>query len=143
MHKTKGSYVLKALVAVMFLGVGTAAHAKKPKISILHCGVDEVTETMVYNTISVSKASKGHANHVVGSIDSEGTGEWGDTGDGMVEEIFVDYVRTGADCCSSTASCSEWPQESHFSSCWGAIASRSYLASCCSGPPDCTSSGAE
>ena len=82
----------------MFLGVGTAAHAKKPKISILHCGVDEVTETMVYNTISVSKASKGHANHVVGSIDSEGTGEWGDTGDGMVEEIFVDYVRTGADC---------------------------------------------
>ena len=98
MHKTKGSYVLKALVAVMFLGVGTAAHAKKPKISILHCGVDEVTETMVYNAISVSKASKGHANHVVGSIDSEGTGEFGDTGDGMVEEIFVDYARTGNDC---------------------------------------------
>ena len=97
MHKTKGSYVLKALVAVMFLGVGTAAHAKKPKISILHCGVDEVTETMVYNTISVSKASKGHANHVVGSIDSEGTGEWGGAGE-IMEEIFVDYVRTGADC---------------------------------------------
>jgi hypothetical protein len=98
MHKTKGSYVLKALVAVMFLGVGTAAHAKKPKISILHCGVDEVTETMVYNTISVSKASKGHANHVVGSIDSEGTGEFAETGEEIIEEIFVDYVRTGADC---------------------------------------------
>ena len=98
MHKTKGSYVLKALVAVMFLGVGTAAHAKKPKISILHCGVDEVTETMVYNAISVSKASKGHANHVVGSIDSEGTGEFEETGDEIIEEIFVDYVRTGDDC---------------------------------------------
>ena len=98
MHKTKGSYVLIALVAVMFLGVGTAAHAKKQKISILHCGVDEAAETMVYNTISVSESSKGHANHVVRSIDSEGTGEFGDTGDGMVEEIFVDYVRTGADC---------------------------------------------
>jgi hypothetical protein len=97
MHKTKGSYVLKALVAVMFLGVGTAAHAKKPKISILHCGVDEVTETMVYNTISVSKASKGHANHVGGSIDSEGTGDFGGTGE-IIEEIFVNYVRTGADC---------------------------------------------
>ena len=97
MHKTKGSYVLKALVAVMFLGVGTAAHAKKPKISILHCGVDEGTEMMVYNTISVSKASKGHANHVGGSIDSEGTGEFGGTGE-IIEEIFVNYVRTGADC---------------------------------------------
>jgi hypothetical protein len=97
MHKTKGSYVLKALVAVMFLGVGTAAHAKKPKISILHCGVDEVTETMVYNTISVSKASKGHANHVVGSIDSEGTGVFGGPGE-IIEEIFVDYFRTGPDC---------------------------------------------
>lgn len=99
MNKIKGSYGLKAFVAIMFLGVGTAAHAQKPKISILHCGVDEVNETMVYKAISVSKASrKGHGNHVVGSIDSEGTGEFAESGDGIIEEVFVDYVRTDADC---------------------------------------------
>ena len=99
MKKIHRTYGLKAFVAIMFLGVGTAAHAQKPKISILHCGVDEVNETMVYKAISVSKASwKGHGNHIAGSIDSEGTGEFADSGEGMVEEVFVDYVRNGADC---------------------------------------------
>ena len=99
MNKIKGSYGLKAFVAIMVLGVGTAAHAQKPKISILHCGVDEVNETMVYKAISVSKASRrGHGNHVVGSIDSEGTGEFAENEDEIIEEVFVDYVRTGADC---------------------------------------------
>ena len=99
MNKIKGSYGLKAFVAIMVLGVGTAAQAQKPKISILHCGVDEVNETMVYKAISVSKASRrGHGNHVVGSIDSEGTGEFAENEDGIIEEVFVDYVRTGADC---------------------------------------------
>ena len=50
---------------------------------------------MVYTAISVSKNSKGHAkNHLVGSIDSVPTGTYDENGD----EIFVDYVRAGADC---------------------------------------------
>ena len=54
---------------------------------------------MVYKAISVAKPSrKGHGNHVVGSIDSEGTGEFAENEDGIIEEVFVDYVRTGADC---------------------------------------------
>ena len=90
---------MRAFVAIVFLGVVTTAQAQKPKISILHCGVDEVNQTMVYKAISVSKASRrGHGNHVVGSIDSEGTGEFADNGDGIIEEVFVDYVRTDADC---------------------------------------------
>ena len=106
MEKTKGSHGLKAFIAIIFLGVVTTAHAKKPKISILHCGVDEVAETMVYKAISVSKASisgskarsKGHGNHVFGSIDSVGTGEFAENEAGITEEVFVDYVRNSDDC---------------------------------------------
>ena len=99
MNRIKGSNGLKVFLAIIFLGVVTTAHAKKPKISILHCGVDEVTETMVYKAISVANPSRrGHGNHTVGSIESEGTGEFAENSDGIIEEVFVDYVRTGADC---------------------------------------------
>ena len=99
MDKIKVSHGQKTFLAIIFLGIVTTAQAKKPKISILHCGVDEVNQTMVYKAISVSKASrKGHGNHLAGSVDSEGTGEFAENENGIIEEVVVDYVRTGADC---------------------------------------------
>ena len=92
MNRKPVSFVLKALVPAIFLGLGSAAHAKPPKESILHCGVDEESQTMVYQEISVSGASKGHARH--GPVESVGTGEVDADGN----EITVDYVRLGADC---------------------------------------------
>ena len=83
---------LACLVSVLSL----SAQAGGGKTSILHCGVELNDEGMVYKAISVSKNSKGHGrNHLVGSIDSVGTGEI-DPENG--EEVFVDYVRAGADC---------------------------------------------
>jgi hypothetical protein len=92
MNRKARSFVLKALVPAIVLGFASAAHAKQPKVSILHCGVDEDSQTMVYHEISVSSSSKGHAKH--GPIESVGTGEFDADGN----EIFVDYVRFSADC---------------------------------------------
>ena len=96
MDKKPGSFVIKAFVAAIVLGFGSAAHAQKPgKVSILHCGADEGAETMTFKTISVSPTSKGHANHKDGSTDSEGTGVIDPATD---EEIVIEYVRTNDDC---------------------------------------------
>jgi len=92
MNRKARSFVLKAIVPAIVLGFASAAHAKQPKVSILHCGVDEDSQTMVYQEISVSSSSKGHAKH--GPIESVGTGEFDADGN----EIFVDYVRFSADC---------------------------------------------
>ena len=86
------SFALKALLPAIFLGLSSAVQAKPPKVSILHCGVDEDSQTMVYQEISVSRSSKGHAKH--GEIESVGTGELDSEGN----EILVDYVRFSADC---------------------------------------------
>jgi hypothetical protein len=76
--------------------MATTAYAGGGKTSILHCGVELGDANMVYKAISVSKNSKGHGkNHVIGSVDSVATGTFDDdTG----EEIYIDYVRAGADC---------------------------------------------
>ena len=86
----------KIAIAIAVSAFSLSATAGPGKTSILHCGVDLETETMVYQAISVSNKSKGHGkNHLVGSIDSVGTGEFDET---TGEEIFIDYVRAGADC---------------------------------------------
>jgi hypothetical protein len=99
MNRKVSSFVLKALIPAIFLGFGSAVQAKQPKVSILHCGVDEGTEVMTYKEISVSISSKGHAKH--GELESVETEELDPvTG----EPIFVDYVRMGDDCLLEDAS---------------------------------------
>ena len=80
--------VLSAIVSTAFAG--------GPKTSILHCGAELVSGNMVYTAISVSNNSKGHGkNHLVGSVDSEATGNYDET---TGEEIYVDFIRVGDDC---------------------------------------------
>ena len=53
----------------------TTAYAGSGKTSILHCGVEFGDAEMTYKARSISNNSKGHGkNHIVGSIDSVGTG---------------------------------------------------------------------
>ena len=68
--------------------VGGAMAAPKEKSTILHCGCNETGDGMVYKEITISSRSKGHVNHVVGSVDS--------CFDGL--ETYTDVVRTGDDC---------------------------------------------
>ena len=86
----------KLVLTLAISAMATTAFAGGGKTSILHCGVELGDANMTYTAISVSKNSKGHGkNHVVGSIDSVPTGTFDDdTG----EEIYIDYVRGGADC---------------------------------------------
>jgi hypothetical protein len=61
------------------------------KSTILHCGCvieESGAVNMLYQEISVSSMSRGHDNHVAGTIDSCPAGD----------ETFIDFVRTGDDC---------------------------------------------
>ena len=86
----------KLLLTLAISAMATTAYAGGGKTSILHCGVGLGDAGMTYTAISVSKNSKGHGkNHIVGSIDSVATGTFDEITE---EEIYVDYVRAGADC---------------------------------------------
>lgn len=63
--------------------------AKKPsKVTILHCACPDTGDLMQYVEIQVSSKSKGHRNHVAGSIDSCSDGS----------DSYRDFVRSGSDC---------------------------------------------
>jgi hypothetical protein len=80
---------LICLSAFLILGApGVAVAAPPPKSAILHCGCNETADGMVYVEISISSKSRGHDEHVAGSIDS--------CFDGV--DTFNDVVRTGSDC---------------------------------------------
>jgi hypothetical protein len=86
----------KLALTLAISAMAATAYAGGGKTSILHCGVELGDANMVYKAISVSKNSKGHGkNHVIGSIDSVATGTFDET---TGEEIYIDYVRAGADC---------------------------------------------
>ena len=82
-------HVVFCLSAFLTLGAaGVAAAAAPPKSTILHCGCNETADGMVYVEITISPKSRGHDEHVAGSIDS--------CFDGV--ETYNDVVRTGSDC---------------------------------------------
>jgi hypothetical protein len=89
--------IMKRLALTLAISaMATSTYAAGGKTSILHCGVELGDLEMAYTEISVSKNSKGHGkNHVVGSIDSVPSGTFDETSG---EEIYIDYVRAGADC---------------------------------------------
>lgn len=63
--------------------------ANKPnKVTILHCGCADDGGPMQYVEIQISSKSKGHFNHVAGSIASCSDGT----------DSYFDFVRTGSDC---------------------------------------------
>ena len=72
---------------------------KPEKVTLLHCGCDwdGLAPSMVYKEITVSSKSKGHFNHVVGSIDSCYAGQVEIDVD-LYEDVYVDFVRNGDDC---------------------------------------------
>ena len=73
--------------------VGGAMAAKPAKSTILHCGCTVTMDgaAMVYEAISVSNKSRGHNAHAVEDSCFDGT-------DGDGNDIYVDFVRAGADC---------------------------------------------
>jgi hypothetical protein len=75
-----------AVVAVATAGVASAGPGGKS--TILHCGCNETGDGMEFNEITVNRNSRGHDEHVAGSIDS--------CFDGI--ETYTDVVRTGSDC---------------------------------------------
>jgi len=82
-------HVIFCLSAFLTLGAaGVALAAAPPKSTILHCGCNETADGMVYVEITISPKSRGHDEHVAGSIDS--------CFDGV--DTFNDVVRTGSDC---------------------------------------------
>ena len=62
--------------------------APKAKSTILHCGCNLAGDGMVWSEISISSNSRGHDNHVFGTIDS--------CFDGV--ETYTDVVRMVDDC---------------------------------------------
>ena len=86
--------IIASLVTLAFGAAGTAIAAPKgpksppQKTAILHCGCADDGSGMEYRRISVSSKSRGHRNHVPGSIDSC-------TSNGV---DYFDFVRTKADC---------------------------------------------
>lgn len=86
------SLALTALVVVAFTGT---ANAGPEKTTILHCGCvwDGEVASMAYEELSISKNGGGHAGHVVDSTDACYAGQ-----DELDEAIYIDFVRTGADC---------------------------------------------
>ena len=70
------------------------ANAHTPsKSTILHCGCNIGGTDLIYLEKSVSSKTRGHDQHMVGQIESCGTGIF----DADVEET-ADFVRLGADC---------------------------------------------
>jgi len=61
---------------------------KPTKVAILHCGCADDGGPMRYVEIEVSSKSKGHFNHVAGSIESCPDGS----------DSYSDFVRNGSDC---------------------------------------------
>ncbi len=78
----------RLLLSLALSAIAAAAYAGSGKTTILHCGCAEEGGPLVYKEISVSKYSKGHRKHEVGSIDACLTG----TG------VSIDFTRSGDDC---------------------------------------------
>ena len=81
-------YVFFALSALVLGTAGVAVAGPPLKSTILHCGCNETGDAMEYVEITISSKSRGHDQHVAGSIDS--------CFDGV--DIDNDVVRTGSDC---------------------------------------------
>ena len=67
--------------------------AKPTKTTILHCGCSDSGDALVYEEISVSSRSRGHSNHLIGSVESCDVLDE----DGNVTAT-ADYSRIGPDC---------------------------------------------
>lgn len=73
-----------------FAGMHIPDHAGPPSfVTLLHCGCDAEAEAMEFVEITVTSRSRGHLNHIVGSIDSCAPED---------SDIHLDFVRTMADC---------------------------------------------
>jgi hypothetical protein len=85
-------YVVLCVSAFLTFGTAGLSLAGPPeKSTILHCGCNETADGMVYVEITISSKSRGHDQHVAGSIES--------CFDGV--DSYNDVVRTGSDCQAS------------------------------------------
>jgi hypothetical protein len=82
-------HVIISLLFVLSLCVsGAVMAAPKEKSLVLHCGCTEAGDAMQYTEILISANSKGHDEHLIGSVDA--------CFDGV--ETYTDFVRSGDDC---------------------------------------------
>ena len=80
-----------ALAGVMGLGASVAEGAPggpHGKASVMHCGCNYAGDDMEYKEISISRKSRGHDAHTLGSVDS--------CFDGV--DTYTEVMRTGSDC---------------------------------------------
>lgn len=65
-------------------------HAGPPNfVTLLHCGCNDAADSMHFVEIVVPDRSRGHLNHVVGSVDSCAPED---------SDVHLDFVRLMADC---------------------------------------------